>query len=106
ARRPGKATVRRGQETAPRRRGVRAKKDGPPGEGRGVGSGRRQRRAAAAQTGRRAGEAAEAGPLRAVRRGAGNAAGGESHGQSEGRDRKSTRLNSSHEWISYAIFCL
>src|SRR6266849_7116631 len=24
----------------------------------------------------------------------------------EGRDRKSTRLNSSHEWISYAVFCL
>src|SRR5207247_11091783 len=25
---------------------------------------------------------------------------------SSGRDRKSTRLNSSHEWISYAVFCL
>src|SRR5438105_11637990 len=24
----------------------------------------------------------------------------------DGRDRKSTRLNSSHEWISYAVFCL
>src|SRR6266536_857965 len=24
----------------------------------------------------------------------------------EQRDRKSTRLNSSHEWISYAVFCL
>src|SRR5271170_8173339 len=24
----------------------------------------------------------------------------------EGIDRKSTRLNSSHEWISYAVFCL
>src|SRR5438105_15435288 len=23
-----------------------------------------------------------------------------------GGDRKSTRLNSSHEWISYAVFCL
>src|SRR6266536_1691007 len=23
-----------------------------------------------------------------------------------GRDRKSTRLNSSHEWTSYAVFCL
>src|SRR5207247_9956678 len=23
-----------------------------------------------------------------------------------GVDRKSTRLNSSHEWISYAVFCL
>src|SRR5207247_7403539 len=27
------------------------------------------------------------------------------HGQRRG-DRKSTRLNSSHEWISYAVFCL
>src|SRR5207247_10628830 len=25
---------------------------------------------------------------------------------SRNRDRKSTRLNSSHEWISYAVFCL
>src|SRR5207247_4571240 len=25
---------------------------------------------------------------------------------SSARDRKSTRLNSSHEWISYAVFCL
>src|SRR5438105_6277658 len=24
----------------------------------------------------------------------------------EQKDRKSTRLNSSHEWISYAVFCL
>src|SRR5207247_9806966 len=24
---------------------------------------------------------------------------------SDGGDRKSTRLNSSHEWISYAVFC-
>src|SRR5215207_8553532 len=27
-------------------------------------------------------------------------------GRDGGRDRKSTRLNSSHEWISYAVFCL
>src|SRR5207247_8807817 len=27
-------------------------------------------------------------------------------GGSGSRDRKSTRLNSSHEWISYAVFCL
>src|SRR5207247_9984800 len=27
-------------------------------------------------------------------------------GMSPSRDRKSTRLNSSHEWISYAVFCL
>src|SRR5438105_6902956 len=26
--------------------------------------------------------------------------------QRAARDRKSTRLNSSHEWISYAVFCL
>src|SRR5438105_11724358 len=28
------------------------------------------------------------------------------HVQPVGEDRKSTRLNSSHEWISYAVFCL
>src|SRR5438105_10167248 len=28
------------------------------------------------------------------------------HGVTALRDRKSTRLNSSHEWISYAVFCL
>src|SRR2546429_4044005 len=27
-------------------------------------------------------------------------------GQGRGRDRKSTRLNSSHGYISYAVFCL
>src|SRR5438105_11240101 len=27
-------------------------------------------------------------------------------GSRRSRDRKSTRLNSSHEWISYAVFCL
>src|SRR5438105_12134489 len=26
--------------------------------------------------------------------------------EASGKDRKSTRLNSSHEWISYAVFCL
>src|SRR5438105_10434231 len=26
--------------------------------------------------------------------------------ESNRADRKSTRLNSSHEWISYAVFCL
>src|SRR5207247_7485453 len=30
--------------------------------------------------------------------------GDEAHCRNE--DRKSTRLNSSHEWISYAVFCL
>src|SRR2546430_12213158 len=29
-----------------------------------------------------------------------------SHSSSEGTDRKSTRLNSSHSQISYAVFCL
>src|SRR5438105_9203460 len=28
------------------------------------------------------------------------------HQRRRRRDRKSTRLNSSHEWISYAVFCL
>src|SRR2546429_5783446 len=28
------------------------------------------------------------------------------HGARRGRDRKSTRLNSSHGYISYAVFCL
>src|SRR5207247_5552246 len=28
------------------------------------------------------------------------------HAYDGNRDRKSTRLNSSHEWISYAVFCL
>src|SRR3712207_7956190 len=28
------------------------------------------------------------------------------HGEQPGRDRKSTRLNSSHANISYAVFCL
>src|SRR5438105_12532540 len=27
-------------------------------------------------------------------------------GEHARKDRKSTRLNSSHEWISYAVFCL
>src|SRR5207247_5836482 len=32
--------------------------------------------------------------------------GGRVDRKAEPRDRKSTRLNSSHEWISYAVFCL
>src|SRR2546428_2462212 len=32
--------------------------------------------------------------------------GGESEFASNGQDRKSTRLNSSHDQISYAVFCL
>src|SRR5207247_10173369 len=31
---------------------------------------------------------------------------GRCRGLIDGADRKSTRLNSSHEWISYAVFCL
>src|SRR5207247_5460707 len=32
---------------------------------------------------------------------------GSTHGEHDDRtDRNSTRLNSSHEWISYAVFCL
>src|SRR5947208_9354828 len=30
----------------------------------------------------------------------------EAHGHGEHQDRKSTRLNSSHQIISYAVFCL
>src|SRR5207247_3320863 len=37
--------------------------------------------------------------------GASGAAGGAVAAQHQ-LDRKSTRLNSSHEWISYAVFCL
>src|SRR5580704_18300120 len=36
----------------------------------------------------------------------GRAAPGHEHGGRGGRDRKSTRLNSSHPSISYAVFCL
>src|SRR5438105_9436022 len=41
--------------------------------------------------------------------GGGGGGRGGGHGGGGGRvrrDRKSTRLNSSHEWISYAVFCL
>src|SRR5438105_10340823 len=31
---------------------------------------------------------------------------GDEVGRGRPTDRKSTRLNSSHEWISYAVFCL
>src|SRR6266536_6012041 len=31
---------------------------------------------------------------------------GQEAGSQADADRKSTRLNSSHEWISYAVFCL
>src|SRR2546427_8423547 len=35
-----------------------------------------------------------------------NAAGGDTRSRPRSRDRKSTRLNSSHSQISYAVFCL
>src|SRR5687768_18294780 len=38
--------------------------------------------------------------------GAGEPAGERSQVHAVGRDRKSTRLNSSHGYISYAVFCL
>src|SRR5207247_6742830 len=43
-------------------------------------------------------------PSQLVRRGHNGLQGGV--GSEDERDRKSTRLNSSHEWISYAVFCL
>src|SRR5438105_6191025 len=39
-------------------------------------------------------------------RGGGRAVSSREHPHARGPDRKSTRLNSSHEWISYAVFCL
>src|SRR5438105_6098229 len=59
-------------------------------------------RGAAARAGRRRGPcAAPAGDG-----GAGGAGGARARPPHRGEDRKSTRLNSSHEWISYAVFCL
>src|SRR2546430_11218030 len=45
-------------------------------------------------------------PGRRVRRGGGRGAGSDRQHQVAPRDRKSTRLNSSHSQISYAVFCL
>src|SRR3712207_8423235 len=52
-----------------------------------------------------------AGPVRQrvhlpVLQAAGDAGGGDGGAAAQGRDRKSTRLNSSHANISYAVFCL
>src|SRR5258708_18190613 len=59
---------------------------------------------------RRAGDAAVLPDHREIRHAVpANAAGSaREHGQGRGRraDRKSTRLNSSHQIISYAVFCL
>src|SRR5438105_13967607 len=38
--------------------------------------------------------------------GRGRRSGQDREGRGGEGDRKSTRLNSSHEWISYAVFCL
>src|SRR5438105_8860732 len=51
-------------------------------------------------------EALHAAPARACAVGAHPAAAGAACSASRSPDRKSTRLNSSHEWISYAVFCL
>src|SRR3712207_9532756 len=60
------------------------------------GPGRRRRRLL--DGGRRRAAAGDLRPLRALRRAA--------HGRRGARDRKSTRLNSIHANISYAVFCL
>src|SRR5207248_6513633 len=44
-------------------------------------------------------------PALAFRQGLGQSGGAPPHSKA-GRDRKSTRLNSSHRTISYAVFCL
>src|SRR2546422_5246966 len=80
---------------------------GPDGDrGRG-GSHARPARALLRRPGRR--RDGRQGPLRAQegrgRRLRGGRGDGE-QGQLERRDRKSTRLNSSHGYISYAVFCL
>src|SRR5207247_10315117 len=66
-----------------------------------------------AEGGRRPAHGGRAGVLRVgvrarSRRGRGAREGhaGGGGAASRRRDRKSTRLNSSHEWISYAVFCL
>src|SRR5688572_31807126 len=46
------------------------------------------------------------GDLRVFPRGAAGIAGAAGGGFRQGADRKSTRLNSSHSQISYAVFCL
>src|SRR2546426_10632961 len=51
-------------------------------------------------------EGARAGVAAAVARCAGHRGRAEREREAAGRDRKSTRLNSSHLVISYAVFCL
>src|SRR2546422_1526262 len=45
-------------------------------------------------------------PVPALGPGSGEAASAGAHGRESLGDRKSTRLNSSHGYISYAVFCL
>src|SRR5438445_2114455 len=55
---------------------------------------------------RRLGRRLRRGPLRIVRRGNGGGLRGLNLNGGDDVDRKSTRLNSSHANISYAVFCL
>src|SRR2546422_3747115 len=60
-----------------------------------------------ARPGRRRGDRARgAGPLRRARVEADRRGGQAGAAQRRSADRKSTRLNSSHGYISYAVFCL
>src|SRR5207247_5732196 len=52
------------------------------------------------------GEAGRRRTERRIRRAVRLGAAARRHRRHRLRDRKSTRLNSSHEWISYAVFCL
>src|SRR5713101_1249341 len=109
----------------PRRAGTRPGRAGPgPGQrsgctgaSRGGEDGARRRRSAAQARAGGAGPPEEAvraaGPAGARRRGGAGGAGPDPRGRHEARlprahgpDRKSTRLNSSHMSISYAVFCL
>src|SRR2546422_5882051 len=66
----------------------------------------RARRAQGGRAGRRGGRGRlGAGTARAARRRAGRTGGRHAAADRQG-DRKSTRLNSSHGYISYAVFCL
>src|SRR6266536_3831254 len=68
---------------------------------RAQGSGHHRLRDLGAEGAARARSSASAGTERFVVACVPASAGGE-----HARDRKSTRLNSSHEWIAYAVFCL
>src|SRR5207247_4157021 len=83
--------------------GLRVPGEGPPS------GGEQGDAATVADRGRAAaGEAAESGRGARVAAAAelSRRAGAVGHLGARLADRKSTRLNSSHEWISYAVFCL